>query len=1810
MKKVRDPLLFLFISGIVIFMSFGLFVTGYSVHQMGSPTGFAVATPGVARTVSPSTVAPGGTVTVTLTVTLQGQFVWAIEETIPAGFTVINSGTPSGTTSSANILKWISYSSTSTPLTSTSITYTIKAPTTQGTYSFSGNYLLDTMSATSAITGTTSVIVQNQVVPTTEICDGKDNDLDGLIDEGFTLELCQYVCTANKFVWTNLGAVDPKLNCCGNDPFEDSPYANEYAGASLTLCDGRDNDCSGTIDEGYTTEECERTCLDNGGDDYDALRITGRKCCGDHYASPFFEANPYEEKEVTCSDGQDNDCDGLIDKADADCADCLTNTDCGRDNNACNGLETCTAGSCTVTNVPVIDDKITCTIDSCNTATGAVTHTPSNALCLDGKWCNGAETCSASSGCLNGQAQACADTLPCSRDYCDEGTDLTDNNGACTHDTTDCQCTSALQCDDSNPCTTDSCTTGQCVQAPATGGSCDDKFFCTIDDRCVNGACLGSQRNIDDNIPCTSDSCDEAKDTITHIADSSKCQDSLFCNGPEVCDALTGCKAGTAPTLSDGVDCTEDSCDESTDRISHLAVNSRCQDMKWCNGQEVCQAATGCAFGSAPVCADGISCSLDSCSEGTQSNDNIGECVFDLSKCACTNDADCNDNNPCTDDQCNPDKSCKNTADDTNTCTDGKWCTVNDRCLAGACVANPKPVDDSISCTEDSCDEAGQKINHVTRNDLCDDKLYCNGAEICGSTGCQAGVPPRIDDTIACTQDSCDEANDLIKNIPVNSICLDGRWCNGAETCSASSGCVNGQAQVCSDTLTCTQDSCDEGTDMTDNNGVCKFDTTACQCTLSSQCDDSNPCTTDSCQAGKCVQAPATGGSCDDKFFCTVDDRCVNGACLGSQKNIDDSIPCTSDSCDEAKDTINHIPDSSKCQDSLFCNGQEVCDATSGCKAGTVSTLSDGIDCTEDSCDESTDRINHVAVNSRCQDMKWCNGQEICQSATGCVSGSVPVCADSISCSLDYCSEGTHIYDNIGQCAFDFSKCSCTKDADCNDNNPCTDDQCGADKSCKNIADDTNTCTDGKWCTVNDRCLSGACVANPKPVDDSISCTEDSCDEAGQKINHVPRNDICDDKLYCNGAETCGSTGCQGGVAPKTDDKIACTQDSCDEAKDLIKNTPVDSLCLDGSWCNGAETCDAVRGCLDGAPPNCDDGLSCSADSCSELSIAGDNLGECRFSMTGCSCTRDLDCDDSNPCTNDRCSSGHTCVRTNNDTAICDDGQFCTISDRCLQGSCSGLPRQIDDAHACTKDYCDENRDSIVHVANDSLCDDRNWCNGKETCSVISGCGIGVPPSCDDTLLCTADACSELLDRCISSAIDADRDSFTICEGNSKDCNDAKSDIFPGAREDCANTFDDDCDGTIDSADPQCFICTPGDVRSCPRQEGACQGAKENCTSTNSWPGCDAATYLRWSALYQVNETNLTDGIDNDCDGIIRIKQINISTNYSNVSQNITYPWPNQTYPCIELWVVDEWGECDAIGYRHRAMIDRNSCNTTLNKPASTEICQISSSCGDGFMNGDETGIDCGGSCPEICNNDGGEDGGSIDDEYEMLIESGPISGGILEEIEHKVTLTNNGEKEIVRFTLGADRWSKGVDVQSILPGESKTVRIKLQLPEQPTTESVNLRAIKDGVILGERSVSSIVTVPNLDMRIIGNGETGEVFLTIIADNSNKQGRTIDVSTTIQKGKEIYYFDTNTHQLAPNKVYHRTDKLTGFSIKKGEYQVESVFVEDGDELTSKAASLTIDLGEEAFNASLIFYLFMLGIICITGYLMYTIYQKR
>ncbi|MCO4763575.1 MAG: DUF839 domain-containing protein, partial [Myxococcales bacterium] len=108
----------------------------------------------------------------------------------------------------------------------------------------------------------------------------------------------------------------------------------------------------------------------------------------------------------------------------------------------------------------ICDDGDSCTNDSCNKTTGkcAFSKIASGGKCEDGDACTVGEVCSGAGKCIGGKAKACSDGNPCTADKCNSFS-------------------------------------GGCYFPPAPA-VCSDGQFCTVNDRCTNGKCVGNLSDV------------------------------------------------------------------------------------------------------------------------------------------------------------------------------------------------------------------------------------------------------------------------------------------------------------------------------------------------------------------------------------------------------------------------------------------------------------------------------------------------------------------------------------------------------------------------------------------------------------------------------------------------------------------------------------------------------------------------------------------------------------------------------------------------------------------------------------------------------------------------------------------------------------------------------------------------------------------------------------------------------------------------------------------------------------------------------------------------------------------------------------------------------------------------------------------------------------------------------------------------------------------------------------------------------------------------------------------------------------------
>ena len=207
----------------------------------------------------------------------------------------------------------------------------------------------------------------------------------------------------------------------------------------------------------------------------------------------------------------------------------------------------------------------------------------------------------------------------------------------------------------------------------------------------------------------------------------------------------------------------------------------------------------------------------------------------------------------------------------------------------------------------------------------------------------------------------------------------------------------------------------------------------------------------------------------------------------------------------------------------------------------------------------------------------------------------------------------------------------------------------GLDNNCDGTPDDggDSLCDNGLFCDGVEICgdILGCQVGTPVICSDEYSCTDDSCDEAGDSCAYIEDDancqigEVCDgdyfgppigcgiypdclgqqdgtscsDGVFCNGPEECRSEVCVNmGELESCDDGVSCTIDSCNIQSDSCDNLPDDNICDDGLYCVVGEYCDPQLDCQVGSLNDCSDGLACSIDSCDEIN------DECDYDTSAC----------------------------------------------------------------------------------------------------------------------------------------------------------------------------------------------------------------------------------------------------------------------------------------------------------------------------------------------------------------------------------------------------------------------------------------------------------------------------------------------------------------------------------------------------------------------------------------------------------------
>jgi hypothetical protein len=735
------------------------------------------------------------------------------------------------------------------------------------------------------------------------------------------------------------------------------------------------------------------------------------------------------------------------------------------------------------------------------------------------------------------------------------------------------------------------------------------------------------------------------------------------------------------------------------------------------------------------------------------------------------------------------------------------------------------------TCNEgtDSCDAGTPPA--------CNNGDYCDGVETCneGTDSCDPGTPINCDNGLYCDgAEVCNEATDSC-GPGTPPACDNGDYCDGVESCNESTdSCDAGTAVVCDDGVGCTDDACNEASDACDSviNGVnCPDDGSFCNgaefCDPVNDCSSTgDPCTpgtescnetTDTCDTVSCFDNDGDGygspgdASCPNGAQADCDDTDAGihpGAseiCDGKDTNCDGNLPAL----ETDADGDGHPICAGDCDDSdstRYPGATEICDGKDNDCAG-------GIPFNER--DNDADGVKICDVPSDCNDFDATvspNSSEICgdgkdNNCDGTVDEAACICpdADGDGETLDVCG-GTDCNDADPTIFAGATEiCDDEIDNNCDGQSDCADGSCATDPNC-------TACAGGDLDGDTYSTVGGTCG----PVD---------CDDTDPAV-YPGASEICDGKdSNCDGyqgptdvdADGDGHAICAGDCDDSDSTRYPGAPEICDgKDNDCAGGIPLNERDNDA---DGVKICDVPSDCNDfnaGISPNaseiCGDGV--------------DNNCDGTIDEAGCACP-------------DSDGDGHT-------ASVC-GGTDCNDADPAINPAA---------AEVCNDEI-------------DNDCDAQSDCNDVD-CSSDTGC-----------------------QTCV--ATDLDGDGYSTAGGTCGpiDCNDADPAINPGAAEVCDGK-DNNCDGYQSSTDmdndgdgyPICAgDCDDTDATTYPGAPELCDGKNNDCAS-----GVPANEQDNDADGYRICENdcndsdptihpgvaedatapaNCTDGIDNDCDGLI-----------------------------------------------------------------------------------------------------------------------------------------------------------------------------------------------------------------------------------------------------------------------------------------------------------------------------------------------------
>ena len=733
-------------------------------------------------------------------------------------------------------------------------------------------------------------------------------------------------------------------------------------------------------------------------------------------------------------------------------------------------------------------------------------------------------------------------------------------------------------------------------------------------------------------------------------------------------------------------------------------------------------------------------------------------------------------------------------------CKSPNACTISSCDPSLGCVSSPVNCEDGNMCTTKTCDPyLGCKSSPITcptpdffqsNTYLSDpDAFKCFDFTCDPKVGCIA-TNKSCDDNNMCTNDYCDKKTGMCVNDPItctkdpNNKCL-------AVFCDEKVGCLS-KEKNCDDNIFCTIDSCEISTGKCKNTPLtCSqpsdkcytstCDSTAKKCVLQPKVFCNQP--SDKCQKSVCN---STSGLCDviTPFICNPPNLCSisfceSGACINQPKNCDDKDSCTLDSCDLSTGSCVYTK-IENCNKKI-CNSCTTTDPCNPVKCENGECITIPFQCPPNKCAT----IVPKAINGSCvctqtnptvcsQPSNNICGQNVCDPLTGiCSTINNRVCDDNDPCTTDQCV----ISDGKPTCKF--TSIQCSGDSIC------------SRKKCIN--------SDGYPLCVDDPSNTRACTSN--------ECSKGICDSLTGQCSYIftpcsnPSNTTCSRKV-CNPV----SGKCEASVPLQCPElnPVGCGKNGICIYTQGSQQCKYEPVCISDDPCtsttcqnfNNGTTCQQKVF-------NCDDNNPCTNEYC--ISDGVDSFGNPKtkcISSSNNKCTPSNDVCKLNVCVNQNgkaaceqrdvaCNSTSKCLVgkcvNQNGKATCQYSDFvCGVADRCVNYVCDPIKgcskiSKCDDGNPCTNDNCDLLTGECSY--SQIICNTTNFCK-KAFCDSSVGC-VEQPLDCvKDKNLTIPDTCHfpvcNNLTGCEIAVIPNSLDACNYCNQPGK-CKINKSPVPAGA---------------------------------------------------------------------------------------------------------------------------------------------------------------------------------------------------------------------------------------------------------------------------------------------------------------------------------------------------------------------------------------------------------------------------------------------